>query len=80
MDSMYRIFSNMAHKCEGNTFEGIDTETQDAIIYDVASFLGISTTDAESLVRTLHYEPYNADGELCVRYKISAFVERKCLY
>ena len=80
MEYMYRIFSNMAHECTGNSFESIDTETQNAIIFDVASFLMIDTSEAESLVRTLYYEPYKEDNELRVRYRIPAFVERKCLY
>ena len=77
---LFRVFSNMANKCEGNSFEGIDVETQEAIIYDVASFLGVSTTDAESLVSTLYYETYTEDKELRVRYRIPVFVECKCLY
>ena len=80
MEDMYKIFSNMAYKCDGNSFEGIDTETQDAIIFDVASFLGVSTTDAESVARTLFYEPYKENEELRVRYRISAFIVRKCWY
>lgn len=77
---LFRVFSNMAYKCESNSFEGIDAETQEAIIYNVASFLGVSTTDAESLVSTLYYETYTDNKELMVRYRIPVFVERKCLY
>lgn len=65
--------SNMAWGVTGHSFDCIDEETRNAIIYDLGDDF-LSEADIESIVRTLYYKPYYEGDELCVRYTIPDLV------
>ena len=76
---MYQVVSNPIKRCDGYLFDNIDTPSQDNIVRKIASLLGIPIAGAESIARTLYYEPYyDEHGEMMVRYRISVYIKRIC--
>lgn len=75
----YDVLSSPIKRCDGYMFDNIDTPSQDSIVRGIASFLGIPVAGAESIAKTLYYEPYyNEKEEMMVRYRISVYIRRIC--
>lgn len=76
---MYQVVSNPIKRCDGYLFDNIDTPSQDNIVRKIAALLGIPIAGAESIARTLYYEPYyDEHEEMMVRYRISVYIKRIC--
>lgn len=76
MTQMYHSLSTPVRSCEGYSFESIDTQSQHAIIRQLASYLGTTIETAESIAMTLYFDPFYDGDSLMVGYRISVYIKK----
>lgn len=73
---MYHTLSTPVRSCDGYSFDNIDTQSQNVIIRQLASYLGTTIETAESIARTLYFDPFYEGDVLMVGYRISDYIKK----